>query len=310
MITTETIQKTVSKLFDSDRQPIPHRSNWISSLNDKCNRRLFYWRVNWDKAAPRDDGFLGTVKTGSELEGIIGRILSKIGEAADPPFRLVGQQIPTIDNTFEKLNISGKIDGLLQVFIENHWKTIGVWDTKTSDSNVHRSINTADDLNRYFWMQGYKAQLQLYALAHNLDMCYIGLVRKGNLYDIKIISFPLDFAYTESLLKKAEQINEAVKNNIPPEKINDPDECPDCPFNSFCCPDYTLGKDVKIIDSQELEIILTKLEELKPIAKEYANLEDERDSILIKGQTAICGKWIITWKQDKNEHWRKKIVCK
>ena len=110
----------------------------------------------------------------------------------------------------------------------------------------------------------------------------------------------------------------AIKDETPPEKLNDPDECPRCKFASLCCPDFTTGKEMQISDNTELEAIFTRLEELDPLASEYAELEKQRDALLVKGQDVVCGKWLVSWKKTVTEYkaksaytlegWRKKIV--
>ena len=218
----------------------------------------------------------------------------------------------------KKYNISGSIDGFLQVHNNGLWTTIGVIDVKTMSGNVYPQINCYDDLGKFFWTRGYRGQLMAYALAHNLEQCFILAVNKNNLFDMKLISFPINMDYIEDLLQKAEAVNLAVDANEPPHGINDPDVCQRCQFFSFCCPDITTGGNLAIIDNAELEGVLTRMDELSEAMHEYGDLEKARDIMLTKGQDVSCGDFIVTWKKtivnykakeaSVSEQWRKKIM--
>jgi len=295
----------------------PAHVNRISALDDPCLRRLYYMRHDWEQAEETDDGLQGIFQTGNILEPVIERIISEIGASCVPPIRIVGTQMATRDDLLEKYQIGGTIDGLLQTQIDGQWLTAGVLDTKTMSPNTFRAIDGYADLSRYPWTRKYRGQLMLYALAHNLESCFILMVNKTNLYDIKITSFPVDMAYCEGLLSKAQQVNEALEFGEPPEGIEDPDACPKCPWFSFCAPDLKPSGNLEIIDNDELAAVLDRLEELSPAAEEIADLEKQRDAMLTKGQDVACGGWMVLWNRSEQhrkaqaEHivevWRKKI---
>lgn len=309
----------LKQLLGSRKKLYPQHVNRISALDDPCLRRLYYMRHDWREATPIDDGLQGIFETGTILEPVIERIVLEVGMASNPRWRIVGSQTPTDDSLLKKYQISGTIDGFLQVEIDGKWVTLGVVDIKTMSPNIFPAINDYRSLNRYPWTRRYRGQLMLYALAHNLDRCFILLVNKTNLYSMKIIDFPLDMEYCERLLNKAQAVNEAIETETPPDGINDPDECPRCRFYSFCHPDLTTGGNLIVSDNEDFEAVLERLAELKPTAKEYADLEKTRDSMLVQGQDVACGRWIITWKkviaeykarEARNvEQWRKKIFC-
>lgn len=311
------IQSGLAAVLESKKTTYPCHVNRISALDDPCVRRLYYMRHDWDKAEPTDNGLQGIFETGNLLEPIIERIVSEVGLASNPPWRIVGTQTATNDELLKQYQISGTIDGFMQVK-NGDWQTVGVVDIKTMSTNIFQTINDYSSLLKYPWTRKYRGQLMLYSLAHNLETCFILLVNKNNLYNMKLIEFPLDMDYCEGLFQKAARVNRAIKDEAPPEKLNDPDECPRCKFASLCCPDFTTGKDVQINDNAELEAILNRLEELDPQASEYAELEKQRDACLTKGTDTVCGKWLVTWKKTVTEYkaksaytldiWRKKIV--
>jgi len=277
-------------------------------------------RTAWDKVGERDDGLQGIFETGNLLEPVIERIISQVGEIAEPPFRIVGTQTPTKDNLLDRYQISGSIDGFWQSKQNGQWKTEGVVDIKTSNPNVFQGLSDYESLSKYSWTRKYRGQLMLYALAHNLEKCILLFVNKTNLFQMKIIEFDLDYGYAENLLQKANAVNQAIKIKEPPKGLNDPDECPRCPFVSICCPDYDTGGNLQISTDEELETVLTRLRELDLIAKELKALEKRRDQLLIKGQDIACGKFLVLWTKVKAtrkpspggsyEYWRKKIVFK
>lgn len=313
------VRASMSAMLSGKRKRMPQHVNRISSLDDPCLRKLYYQRHDYDKATDTDDSLLGVFETGNVLEPVIERIVSEAGSMADPRWRIVGAQTPTNDALLKEHQISGTIDGFLQVFSDGQWVTLGVVDIKTMSQNVFGQINTYADLSRYAWTKRYRGQVMLYALAHNLEWCYLLLVNKQNLFDQKLIPFPVDMEYCDGLLAKAKTVNAAIKDDTPPAGINDPDICPKCPFYSFCAPDLTTGADILISDNADLEAVLERLAELEPTAKEYNDLEDERDRLLVKGQNVACGRFLVTWKKTQTTYkpqegrvvdvWRKKIVA-
>ena len=300
MSETITIQIDVAKgihaVLQREKRKIPRRSNWISEIADPCLRSLYYKRVDWDKAKETDDGLQGVFETGNELEAVIERIVSKVGLESDPPWRIVGTQMPTKDNLLEKYKLSGKIDGLLQIRPDSRWTTLGPIDGKTMSPNIYPRINSLEDLKRYPWTKRYKAQLMLYALAHNLEECFILAVNKSNLYQMKLIHFPIDLGYCEEMLQRADMVNLAVDMNEPPEGINDGNLCPKCDFFAHCCPDISTGGNLEIIDNDELEGVLDRMAELEEATEKYKELAKERDDMLTKGQDVACGAWLVTWR--------------
>lgn len=313
------ISSGISTVLESKKKVFPSHVNRISSLDDPCLRKLYYMRSAWDKAKPIDDGLQGVFETGNLLEPVIERIVSEVGHASTPKWRIVGAQTPTNDALLKKYQISGTIDGFLQEQDETGiWVTLGVVDIKTMSANVYRQIDGYDDLNRYPWTAKYRGQVMMYALAHGLEGCYLLLVNKQNLYDMKIIGFDLDMAYCERLLTKAEAVNDSIEDGEPPAKINDPSLCQSCPWYSFCAPELTMPGNLMVSDNSVLEEILERLDDLGETAKEISSLERDRDKILIKGQDVACGRFIVTWKEIEvhrkaqeariEKQWRKSIV--
>lgn len=305
------INAGLSSVLERQKRRQPCHVNRISALDDPCLRRLVYMRTAWDKAAPIDDGLAGVFQTGHALEPVIERIVSEVGLNSKPRWRIVGNQMPTNDKLLAMYQISGTIDGLLQVETDGRWQTVAVVDIKTMSPNVYPRLNVYDDLCRYSWTKKYRGQLMLYALAHGLETCTLLLVNKSNLYQMKMLSFPIDMEYLESMLQKAGEINEHIAAGTLPEGICNPKECTSCPWLSYCGPDLTTGNGIQISTDTDLEAILDRMAELEPQAEEYGQLAKDRDDMLIKGRNLACGRWLITWSQTNHKppQWRKTIVA-
>lgn len=308
----------IQAVLRSKRKVFPQHVNRISAMDDPCLRRLYYRRAAWDKASPTPDSLQGVFETGNILEPIIERMVSEVGHASTPPWRIVGSQTPTNDALLKEHQISGSIDGFLQVLQLDTWKTIGVIDIKTMSPNVYPQINSYDDLAKYPWTRGYRGQLMLYALAHNLEQCFILPVNKGNLYDMKLIQFGIDMQYLDGLLAKAKTVNAAIASSQPPDGINDHAVCQRCQWYAYCAPDITTGGNLEIIDNPELESVLSRMAEIKEAVEEYGDLEKARDNMLAKGKDVVCGRFMVTWNEitvnkkaaaaSTTTQWRKKIV--
>jgi hypothetical protein len=295
------IKSGISAVLGPKKKTYPQHVNRISALDDPCNRRLYYARHDWDKATKNDDALQGVFETGTILEPVIERIVSEVGMASTPQWRIVGTQTTTNDKLLKEYQISGTIDGFLQIKSDGQWITEGVVDIKTMSTNIYPQINSYADLVKYPWTKRYRGQLMIYALSHNLENCFILAVNKNNLFDMKIIEFAVDMQYCEELLQKAALVNEAVKTNTPPAGINHPKECPKCKFYAICAPDITTGGNLQMIDDPELETLLNQIAELEPSADRYDELCKERDALLVQGKDVVCGHWIVQWKKlEKN----------
>jgi len=310
------VQTYLSEKADT---PYPVRSNWASRLGDKCLRRLVYYRTRWEILPPVSPGLQSIFETGSEMERIVVNRLNRIGENGDPAWRLVQLQHELNDKMLQDHQIGGRPDRFLEVQDgSNRPQVLGPVEIKTMDPNIYRTIQTVDSLNRYEWTRKYMAQLQIYMLGTNYEQGFFLLINKSSWYDFKLLPVQLDYEYAESLLEKAKAINGHVQNETLPDKLNDPDVCPGCPFEAICLPEYTPPEGLVIDDSGELEAILDRLYELKPIVAEHKDLEKQRDALLKKGQNISTGKWLVLWKKIEGERkpspggpytmWRKKII--
>lgn len=311
------ISQDVLNLLEKQRQVKAVSSNRASMLDDPCLRRLVYWRTCWQKAQPVSPELQGIFETGNTLEPLVGRILSEAGQMAQPAWRLIGEQTNIDDKLFSKYQITGHIDGLLQRWddglntspLARCWETLGPADIKTCSPHVFAGLNCYEDLKKYFWTRKWRGQLFLYALGLNYEDCFLILVNKQNLYQIKLIHFPLDYEYAERLLQNAAIINGHVAAGTLPEKINQPDVCEECPFNHHCCPDLVgTGEGLEISSDADLIALLDERVVAEPAHKRFMELDDELKGRLVPGKCVMAGDWTILWKQTATGQWRKKIL--
>jgi len=111
---------------------------------------------------------------------------------------------------------------------------------------------------------------------------------------MKEIEMPLDYELGEVLLKRAEAINTHVAAGTLPEPIGEEMWCNGCPFAHICLPEQ-IGKEVEI-DTGELATMLDRLEELKPIVKEYEEIDEQVKEIVKGREKVLAGNYFITGK--------------
>lgn len=303
------IQTASNKAVTKLKSVFPNHVNRISELGHDCFRYLYYSRAAWENSAPPSDYLQGVFETGKILEDIVVRIYNeKIGPETEPPTRIVGTQTEVKrDKLLDEYQISGTTDGFLQVYTDGKWVTVSVLDIKTCSQNTYPNFNCLEDMDRYTWSKKYKGQLTLYALGSNMEHCSVLFVNKGNIYQQKIVDFPLNLAFAEELLQKADFINKCIRENSPPERINRPDLCENCRFNAVCLPDLTVGEQIKRLNDPVVKELLDKVTELKDVKSEYERANRELNRMLIKGQDVVIPPYVITWTSDKNGRWTKKI---
>ena len=104
----------------------------------------------------------------------------------------------------------------------------------------------------------------------------------------------IDYDMGEETLQRAKAINEHIKTGTMPDPIGEEMWCNGCPFAHICLPEQ-IGKEVAV-DTGELATMLDRMEELKPIVKEYEEI-DEQVKETVKGREQIlAGNYFITGK--------------
>ncbi len=306
----------IEKVMATKKRAFPCHVNRISSMGHPCEVYLYHCRASWDKAKTIPNSLQGIFDQGKTLEPIlVSYFNTQVGPNCEPPLRIVGQQVTTADSLLAKYEISGSIDGFLQMFDKatGQWVTYAVVDIKTAGQNPYRGYCDLSSLRAHTWSTGYIAQLMLYSFAHNLEKCVLFFVSKSNIYfEWKCVEFDVDLGYVEELLQKADRVNKAVKAKTPPDsKINRPDYCKECRFSHICMPDMEIGSETKIITSPDVIGAIQEHLRLKPMKSQAEAAEKRMKEMLVSGQNIVAGDNVVTWKEvkpkGKNPYWKMTI---
>jgi len=287
----------VEKILEAKRKKIknyPVHSNRASEAGHPCIRYLVLNRTRWqEKALPSVDLQL-IFDEGNLHESIIIRDLEEAG------IKVLEQQRPF---NWPKFQLTGSIDAKISI---NGSKLIPL-EIKSMSPFTFSSVSSEDDFlkSKYTYMRKYPAQLQLYMLMDNSEESLMILKNKVN-GALKEIPFHLNYEYAEGILKRLEEVNAHVARGTEPEAVWLDDTCPDCPFLHICHPPRE-GKEIQMIDDPNLEIKLDRREELKPLADEYKNLDEEIKEIIKGREKIVIGNWLITGKWIENKGGIKEI---
>ena len=263
----------------------PCNSNRASQLGHDCVRYLVYERTAWDQKVPHDVGLQYIFDMGNDVENIVIRELKEAG------FNIEQQQRDFQDKDHR---ITGHIDSIINVDGDKYLLEIKsvspyIFDTLIDEKSIRN--------HKLSYIRKYYAQLNLYLYLAGLGEKGILLFKNKTNGRYKEIIVNLDYDYCENLLKRATQIENHLKNDTLPERIEyDENLCNGCPYNHICCPSPK-SEGVKFIDNEEVQELLEEYDELKEKAARFKIVDDllkkelaEQDQISI-GDFYITGKW-------------------
>lgn len=276
----------VEKIIETKKSKIkgyPVNSNRASDLGIPCVRYHVLNRTRWEEKSLHDVGLQFIFDMGNEIEEIV------LKELAEAGIKVIEQQRSF---QWKEYQITGHIDA--QVMTDDG---IFPMEIKSCSPFVFKSIDTIEDLKRgkYLYLRKYPVQLNLYMLMTGKEKG-VFLFKEKTSGQYKEIWMDLDYEMGEETLKRAEAINKHVAEGTIPEPIEySPETCDDCAYAHLCRPDR-IGHAPEIIDSAELESILLRMDELKPLAKEYDELDAEKKRLLEGREKVLCGNYFITGK--------------
>ncbi len=261
------------------------RGRWkslrASGIGDICNRRLFYYLTCGEMAEEFTTDLIAIFEEGKEQEPAVRRYLSELGfEIKKAGFT----------ETMESHGISGQVDGTLETNGNRY-----IVEIKTVSEYAWDNLNKPEDFNEGYYVKWY-AQMQIYLLLFNYEKGLFILKRK-QAKQLKIVEITLDYDYAEGLLKKAEIVNKAIKENIPPDFLkSNPVECRRCAFSAKVCnPSMDFGE-MQVIEDATLANKLARRDELAPLFSEYNKLDKEAKERFREIPSAICANFSITGK--------------
>jgi len=278
----------VEKVLEAKARKIkqwPVNSNRASELGNECLKYLVLNRTRWEEKTLHDAKLQMIFDMGKMVEESVMQDLREAG------FVIVEQQRPF---SWAKYQITGSIDCKIAIDGKTYPTEI-----KSAAPFSFNSINSIEDMKRHKWhyMRKYPAQLTLYLLMDGKDRGLF-IFKNKSTGELKEIFLDLDYDFAESLIKKAEAINKHVAEGTLPEPMEYSEEiCADCPFVHLCLPDR-IGKEVEIVEDGRLLELLNRYAELKPVAKEYEDVDSQikklvegREKIIV-GNFFIEGKWV------------------
>lgn len=285
----------------------PCNTNRASELGHDCERYLVYNRTCWEKKAPHgvDSEFI--FEAGRRIED------EAIAELAEAGFQVLEQQ-RSFRYPDEALNITGHLDLKIAngdgVAYPCEIKGLNQWD--------FAKLNMIEDFfdSTKPWIRKYPAQLYLYLLMSNSELGLFYLKDKQS-HQPKEIWVPLDYAYTEQLLAKAERINAHVAAGTMPDPIPFNDQiCRWCSFMHLCVPDRDLGDGAQLIEDPDFEEKLKRRAELEAAKKEYDAIDrqikaqvKEKDNLIV-GDFVISGQWVErkAYSVEAGRYWKTSIM--
>lgn len=300
---------TPTKLVDDYReykmQRVHGRSmataNWVTTLAHDCEAYAVYMRtVPPDQRRPMKDSLGMIFAEGDDQARAIKRDLLDMGyevEGAE------GQM------AWPKYQITGRQD----IKIRRQGARHSVFtEVKSCSPFTYDSINSVEDLKNHKWsfIQKWYKQVTLYMVLKSVQKYWMLLKNKAS-GQIKIVEFILgddELRVAETMLKKAEKTNYLVQIGQMPStdmKISAPDLCGECEFFPVCLPDLNFGLAAQVLTEEtaaELTQKADRLAELKPLAKEYGDLDDEVKSEIKAlcadgGESVVFGDWIASVKR-------------
>ena len=295
----------IEKILEAQQRKIKQRpvnSNTASELGHPCLLYHVYQRTRWQERTLHDARVQLIFGMGNAVEDLAMQELREAG------FKVVEQQRPFF---WPEYQITGTIDCKLLLDGEAVPTEI-----KSCSPYMFDKINAIDDLTRgkYLYLRKYPAQLTLYLLMDNKERGVFLFKNKSN-GQYKEIWMNIDYALGEELLKRAECINRHVAASTLPDPMEyDEGVCDKCGYVHIC-PVFHVGKEVTILDDEELASLLAEYERLKPYAKAYDDVDrilkdklSERDKVLI-ADWYITGKWVEkkAFSVAAGRYWFKKI---
>jgi len=282
----------VEKVLETKERKIkqwPVNSNRASELGHECLRYLVLNRTRWQEKTLHDAHLQMIFDMGKMVEDSVMQDLREAG------FTIVEQQRPF---SWVKYQITGSIDCKIAIDGKAYPTEI-----KSAAPYSFDSINSIEDMRRHKWhyMRKYPAQLTLYLLMDGKERGLF-IFKNKSTGGLKEIWLDLEYDFAESLIKKAEAINKHVADGTLPEPMEyQEDACGGCPFLHICLPER-IGKEVEVVEDSRLLELLDRYAELKPMAKEYEDVDNEVKKLVEGKEKLLVGNWFV------QGHWQERTI--
>jgi CRISPR/Cas system-associated exonuclease Cas4 (RecB family) len=269
----------------------PCHVNRASEAGHPCLRYLVYCRTCWQEKSAPDATLQGIFELGNVLERWVVRLIEEAG------FTFQESQRPFEDANFQ---LTGHIDGMIVVDGKRYPTEI-----KTCNPHDWQKIRSVEDMHRSkkVWWRKYPAQMQLYLGMSGEEEGMFLLVNKTS-GEIKQVNVTFDAAYYEQIMQRVEAVNRHIAEETVPERIPyDEDVCGHCAFAHICLPDKDYGEGATIVTDDEVQEMLDRWMELRPLAKEFQDLDAVIKAKFRGCGLAICGPYLVESKAYRTTRW-------
>lgn len=272
----------------------PCHVNRASQIGHPCERYLVLSRSRWQDKMMHEADLQFIFDLGNLYETAI------LKDFAEAEIVIIEQQ-----RAFEwkEYQLTGHIDGK----VLHEGRAIPA-ELKSTSPYVWMSINSIQDMveSKYAYLQAYPGQMDCYLLMDNKDYGLWFLKNKVN-GQYKVLEHHLDWDRAELLIRKAERINEHVKNDTLPEHINDAGICMRCGFRHICLPD--MG-DIEQMEGRLINLLderadIRKIVEASPVPKLQKRMTEVNDMLkkILEGKESVMvGTYFITGSWRKSGH--------
>lgn len=271
-------------------------ANWVTTLAHECEAYGVYMRTVPPEKRRKMKESLGMIfSEGDDQARAIKRDLLDLG------YEVEGAEGQV---SWPKFQITGRKDLRIRKIGVRHGISTEV---KSCAPYTYDSINSVEDVRNHKWtfIRKWYGQVALYMVLQSEERYWL-LLKNKSTGQIKIIEFTLgdnEWAAADVMTKKAERINEFVQIGKMPTsemKISTPDLCTECEFFDTCLPDLNMGMAAKILTEElaaELSMKTARLMELKPMSKEFEDLDEEVKAqikaLTVDGEeNVVYGDWV------------------
>lgn len=270
----EIIAKRKQRLCSSI-QRYPRKNPILSDIGD-CDRAIEYGITNWQDKAMFDEYVQARLEVGREEERRVSRELMELGYDL-----ILSQQPVEVKGREGEILATGKIDGFIRY--ENTKIPIEI---KSMNPQIFNQITCVEDLNKKPWLRKYTRQLQMYMFGNNCEEGFFLIT--DCLGHWKMLPVYLSYEDCEWILQRLERIHKNLANGEFSDRIPYEEKiCGMCPFVQVCLPDV-VHSGMEVIDEKEFESKLSRRDELKPLAKEFEEIDEQ-----IKEKAKAFGKDLL-----------------
>lgn len=271
-----------------ERDIHPRWSNWAGDLGFECDTYQCLARLHPELKPLPDIGLMKIFRASSMTEKPNLQFLSDAG------IKIVEQGRPY---QWVEKKISGRIDSKIGIEVEGKEFIVPLEHKAVSpyvfrDIIKHKAEGIPLQKSKRAWLRKYPGQIMTYELMDGAEFgSFFYYDKAGGDYLFWIVS--LDLEYAETLVQRAERVNKFVDEGvIPPAERKE--ICERCDFEKTAC--FT-GKEggegyEMIFDQADLDAKLARWDEIREIAKEFEEIDDDIKSAF-KGKTVITADFKI-----------------